>query len=167
MKNNRKQILNTSAIASAICFYFIATLNLACMPEKNDDLSIGKAAFEAWQTGELTGDYTAFQKMLASDFDVFSHPTFVRGVFRGEEARKQMILLMESRRQTPNNLTFSNAVFLSSPGQVAAQFDSEGTVMQRYPYKGYNVIVFSVKDGMVTGFREYFGDIEPAWFQSR
>lgn len=128
-------------------------------------MTSARKAFDAWGIGEKTGDYAAFKAMLADDFTLFSHPTFARGVYSSTQAREKMMALIASRESSPNELTFSNAVFLQADDSVAIQFDSEGMIMGKFPYKGYNTIVLSIRDGRITGFREYFGDIDPQWFR--
>lgn len=123
-------------------------------------------AFAAWQYGELTGNYTNFKTLLADDFNVFSHPSPDRGVYYGERARTALLKLIEGRAMAPNQLIFSNAQFLVGSKSVAVQFDSEGSFVNRkYSYKGYNVIVFEIEKEKISGFREYFGDVDPSWFE--
>jgi hypothetical protein len=125
-------------------------------------------AFLAWEKGENTGSYTDFTAMISPQFDLFSHPVQpARGVYRGISAREMMAKLVDTRSQKPNQLKFSNVRQHQAKNSVVFMFDSEGKV-SGYPYKGWNVIALTVgEDNKITGFREYLGDIDPAWFQAR
>ena len=106
--------------------------------------------------------------MLSPAFNEFSHPVQPkRGVYSGPEALALMNQLLEQRTQSPNQLEFSNIQSHKFENSYLFQFDSAGKV-SGYPYKGWNVIQLTIgKDGKVQGFREYLGDIDPAWFQKR
>lgn len=88
----------------------------------------GLRAFQAWQKGELTGDYSDF---LASPeaFDRFSHPVSPRGVHYGEEGAAALVTLITERTGSPNHLSFTNVLLLEGEnGQVGFLFDSQGTI---------------------------------------
>jgi uncharacterized protein with beta-barrel porin domain len=125
-------------------------------------------AFRAWEKGESTGNYAEFRASLSADFALFSHPVQpARGVFTGVQAREKLNQLMDQRTQTPNQLKFANVRQHQSGNSFVFEFDSEGKV-SGFPYKGWNAIALMIgADGRVTGFREYLGDIDPAWFQKR
>jgi hypothetical protein len=122
---------------SIILIFLILALNISCMDNTNKNLEFGKKAYDAWQKGEQTGNYEDFKKMLSPDFDLYSHPTMVRGVHKGADAHARMNELISGREKLPNNLTFSDPVFMAHDNQVAVQFNSEGKVMGQFPYKGY------------------------------
>jgi hypothetical protein len=136
-------------------------------PEATSGHALARKAFDAWATGERTGDYSAFLALLGPSFQLFSHPLFPR-VYRGPEALETMRGLIAQRQATPNNLTFSNVEVSANDGTVVFQFDSKGTVQGgAFPYAGWNIIVFTVDGGRLTGFREYLGFVNPAWFKER
>jgi ketosteroid isomerase-like protein len=130
--------------------------------------AIAESAFRAWEKGENTGNYAEFRALLSPQFDVFSHPVQpARGVFRGAQAREMMNSLIAQRTQTPNQLKFANVHVHQAQNSFLFEFDSEGKV-SGYPYKGWNAIQISIgSDNKITRFREYLGDIDPAWFQKR
>jgi ketosteroid isomerase-like protein len=132
------------------------------------ELSTAQRAFAAWEKGESTGNYADFQAIISPQFELFSHPVQpARGVFTGSQARDMMLNLTEQRRQNPNQLAFSNIRVHQSKNSFLFEFDSEGKV-SGYPYKGWNAIRITIgTDNKVTSFREYLGDIDPAWFQKR
>jgi hypothetical protein len=120
-------------------------------------------AFQAWAKGEQTGFYDDYKALLSDSFRLFSHPLL--GRFTDSEALTRMRALIAERQKTPNQLTFSNMSRASSENTVLFQFDSAGTVSGGFSYQGYNIIGFVVEDGQITGFREYFGHIDPQWFK--
>lgn len=129
-------------------------------------------AFAAWQKGEATGDYADFLALLAGPdaFHRFSHPLTPRGVHDGAAGLTRLRELVAGRTVTPNRLTFTNVIRLDGEDTPAGRtsaflFDSEGEVAGGFPYRGYNCIALAVAAGRLVGFREYLGDIEPAWFR--
>ncbi len=131
----------------------------------NKNMKTAKQAFAAWEKGENSGDYSDFKTLLSPNFAFYSHPLQPsRGVYTGKEALSQMNELIKAREKAPNNLKFSNVVVTSGGGTFVFQFDSEGKV-GAYDYKGWNAISLTIENDKITGFREYFGDIEPAWFK--
>ncbi len=132
------------------------------------DVSIAQSAFNAWQKGEASGNYADFRALVSPTFELFSHPVQpARGVYVGAQAREMMTKLTEQRTQNPNQLIFSNVRVHQLGNSFLFEFDSEGKV-SGYPYKGWNAIRFTIgPDKKVTSFREYLGDIDPAWFQKR
>lgn len=117
-------------------------------------LDVRRRAFEAWEQGEHTGDYTAFRGLLG-EITVFSHPYLGRHMdaAAGENLRN----LMAGREAEPNRLTFSRVTVAAGPGVAVCLFDSSGLIAGTTQYSRYNAIAFHVEDGRVTGFREYFG----------
>jgi hypothetical protein len=117
----------------------------------------GLKAIEAWQTGEQTGNYDGFKKLMADDFDQFAHPLF--GRFSGEAAKSKMIEVITTRENMPNNLLFSDVNVSSNQQFALVSFHSKGKVMNgQYDYEGHNVISFKIEKGKVKGFSEYLGD---------
>lgn len=132
--------------------------------------TIADRAFKAWETGESTGNYTAFRQLMAPGFHTFAHPLRTDGKptqLSGATARQHMEALMQARTANPNQLRFRNVVASYGDSTAVFQFDSEGTLAGGYPYRGYNVIALTIRGGQVVGFQEYFGDIDPLWFQTK
>ncbi len=130
--------------------------------------SVAERAIRAWETGESTGNYSDFQALLSPQFELFSHPVQpARGVHRAAQAREMMTKLIAQRTEAPNALKFSNLRQYQTQNHFLFEFDSEGKVAG-YPYKGWNAIQISIgSDNKIVSFREYLGDVEPAWFQKR
>jgi hypothetical protein len=145
----------------------LLTLNIA--HAQSPALSaVAESAFRAWEKGESTGNYGEFRALLSPQFELFSHPVQpARGVFRGAQAREMMDNLIAQRTETPNQLKFTNVRTHQAQNSFIFEFDSEGKVSS-YPYKGWNAIQISIgSDNKIVSFREYLGDIDPAWFQKR
>lgn len=130
--------------------------------------SVARRGFDAWQKGEATGDYADFKALLSSDFKLYSHPIApARGVLEGKNAARAMMALITARTQQPNQLRFSQIEeFTKGSSGSVFLFWSEGKVAGGYAYRGWNAIALMVDPtGKINGFREYFGDVDPSWFQ--
>ncbi|WP_046245370.1 nuclear transport factor 2-like protein [Hymenobacter terrenus] len=132
-------------------------------PEAEPAAGLAQRIFEAWQQGEKTGDYTAFKAFLGPEFRHFSYP--LAGQATGAAGLAKLHQLIAEREKTPNNLTFSRVELTSSATLFSFQFDSVGTVSGGFPYEGFNSISLRIEHGRLTGFQEYFGYVNPAWFQ--
>ncbi|SFQ81205.1 hypothetical protein [Hymenobacter arizonensis] len=125
--------------------------------------ALAQRIFSAWQCGEQTGDYAAFKAFLGPKFQQFSHP--LTGVVTGLPGLAKLRELVAGREKEPNQLTFSRVEVTSSATLFTFHFDSAGTVAGGMAYAGFNVISLRIEQGQLTGFREYFGYVNPAWFQ--
>jgi hypothetical protein len=152
-------------------WYAIYLLALIVIPEtahaqtkKPTMKALAQTAISAWEKGESSGDYSDFKSLLATDFNLFSHP--LMGRFSGREAKAKMDAIIAEREKLPNALTFSEVMITTGDNYALIAFNSEGTVMDgKYPYQGYNVIGFKLTGGKISGFREYFGFVDPAMFK--
>jgi hypothetical protein len=130
-------------------------------------LETAQAAFTAWGKGEATGNYDDFKALLSDEFHIFSHPLGIsRGFYQGEAAKEKFQALIASREGAPNMLHFSNIVMTQNESTAVFMFDSRGEVAGGFPYQGWNAIALVIEHEKVVGFREYFGDVEPAWFRA-
>ncbi len=131
---------------------------------KNMLIATGKTAITAWEKGENTGNYNDFKALLSTEFNSFSHPLI--GKFIDTEAKLKLNNLIAERENVSNNLTFSNLTYTSSPTSIAFQFNSKGMVQGgKFPYEGFNIIVFHIAKNKIIGFQEYFGFVDPNWFK--
>jgi hypothetical protein len=131
---------------------------------QNMNLKTGQKAFDAWQIGERTGKYDDFKKLLSKNFNVFSHPLI--GKYSGAEALVKMQNLIGEREKLSNALTFTDVKTFSDDTKVIFQFNSQGTVQNgKFPYQGFNIIIFHIQNDEIVGFQEYFGFIDPNWFK--
>jgi hypothetical protein len=151
-------------IIIAITTVLLSLTSVAQTKQKIKIMETGKKAFDAWQIGERTGNYTDFKALLSKNFNSFSHPLI--GRFANGEALNAMLKLIADRKITPNNLEFSNAIFSSNANSITIQFDSKGMVQNNaFAYAGYNIIVFEIENSNISGFKEYFGFVDPNWFK--
>ena len=125
--------------------------------------ALAQRVFEAWQQGEKTGDYATFKTFLGPKFRQFSHP--LSGQHAGAAGLARLRALVAEREKTPNHLTFSQVERTGSAALFTFHFNSAGTVAGGMAYEGYNAISLRIENGHLTGFREYFGYVNPAWFQ--
>jgi len=147
-------------------FLAVFAFTLTAQTTRNKNLKIAERAFAAWEKGENSGDYADFKKLLAPDFEIFSHPLQPsRGIFKGAAALAKMNELIASRKKSPNNLKFSNIIVTNNRNTFVFLFDSAGPVAGGFPYRGWNAVALTVKNNRISGFREYFGDVEPNWFK--
>lgn len=131
--------------------------------QANDHAVIAEKAFAAWQEGEKTGNYTNFKVFLQSDFKEFSHPLL--GSYTGEAARIKFLELIAQREITKNQLDFTDVKVISNENHFVFAFNSSGSVAGGYKYQGFNAVLLTVEKHKLTGFREYFGLIDPSWFK--
>jgi ketosteroid isomerase-like protein len=150
-------------ILVAISLLLFAGVNGYAQNKKTMNKQIAQQAFDAWGIAEGTGNYDTFKALVSTDFSTYSHPLY--GNFTGATAKEKMMELMTGREKNSNQLKFSNVVITNNGSQYAFAFDSEGKVAGGYPYKGFNIIVLTIDKQKVTGFREYFGFVDPAWFK--
>lgn len=134
--------------------------------EADDARKLAQQAFDAWHKGENSGDYSDFKVLLSDSFRTFEHP--FAGRFKNVEARDQINGMIAQREGFPNHLSFSDVsvtAINSTASDYYFHFRSTGEVMGKFQYDGYNIIIITVKNGKVIGFREYLGLIDPNWFK--
>jgi hypothetical protein len=90
----------------------------------------------------------------------------MRGTHMGTGARAMMFELIANREKAPNCLEFSNVIRAENDGTFIFLFDSKGQIARGYPYEGFNALIFVIEAERIISFREYFGDVNPEWFQS-
>lgn len=123
------------------------------------DISTARKAFDLFAQGWTTGDFSLYIELLADDMMFWFPMGAHRGKFSGAEGRSQMIAKCQDHEVAGDRLTFSEPQYiLSGESSIMFEFEAEGLYAGN-PYKGHNAIAFEVKDGKVTGFREYFGDL--------
>jgi SnoaL-like domain len=153
--DKRVRTILASRIAAVAAILFVALFNSYMNPDTVE--KAGWIAIEAWQMGEQTGNYDAFKKLIAKDFDQFAHPLV--GRFTGSAALEKMMEVMATREKMPNNLQFSDINVAVNQQFALVSFHSKGKVMnEQYEYEGHNVISFKIENGKVKGFSEYLGD---------
>jgi ketosteroid isomerase-like protein len=132
-----------------------------------DALKTGKKAFDAWQRGEFTGDYSGFEAMIADNFELIAHPMI--GRHGGQEACQMLRELIAAKKEARNSLMFSSITSFVTGKRVGFQFDVKGTLRAgARAYSSHHIMVLEVDDlrDVITGFSEYFGTLDAAWLES-
>lgn len=126
------------------------------------DDPVTTTALRAWRAladAHDAGDFTAYLDMLTEDY-VFSMPL---GAFRGEHRGREAAA--ECYRQiaaSDPKLVFEEPMRVTREGDtVVVEFEDAGTIMGR-PYRNRIASSFDVRGDRICGYREYFGDIDPA-----
>lgn len=126
------------------------------------DITTARKAFDLFAKGWATGNFEDYLALLADEM-IFWFPAGVhRGKFSGVAGRKEMMAKCHDDAASGNRLTFSSPQYvLTDESSVMFEFESSGTMSGKH-YQGHNAIALKVKDGKVTGYREYFGDVSAA-----
>jgi ketosteroid isomerase-like protein len=123
-------------------------------------LKIAQHAFAAFAHGWATGDFQPFLEMLTDEFTFWYPYGNYRGKFTGRTGKAQMISKCRDHRESGDRLTFSSPHHItSSETTVMFEFECEG-VVDREPYQGRIAIALDVSHEKISGFREYFGDVD-------
>lgn len=132
--------------------------------EENQILQIATAAFERFQSGWETGNFDSYLAMLADEL-TFSFPTGAHcGLFTGKKGRRKMIAKCRDDVASGTRLKFRKPRTVAvSAHTVIFEFESYGKLGET-DYHGRNSIALDVNNNLISGFREYFGDLDPQLF---
>ncbi|OUL35773.1 nuclear transport factor 2 family protein [Nostoc sp. 106C] len=123
-------------------------------------LNIAHQAFEAFTQGWTTGDFQPFLELLTDEFTFWYPYGKYRGKFTGQAGKAQMIAKCHEHSEAGDRLTFSSPHHITSSNTtVMFEFECEG-VIDKQPYEGRIAIALEVSNGKISGFREYFGDVD-------
>lgn len=123
-------------------------------------LNIAQQAFQAFARGWATGDFQPFLEMLTDEFTFWYPYGKYRGKFTGQAGKAQMIAKCHEHTQAGDRLTFRPPHHItSSETTVMFEFECAG-VIDHTPYQGRIAIALDVKGEKISGFREYFGDVD-------
>ncbi|WP_298545755.1 hypothetical protein [uncultured Aquimarina sp.] len=142
-----------------ITFLSTTTILLA----QDNDSQIAEKAFNGWHKGENSGNYDVVKSLITDAFVTFEHP--FTGRAKDQKAKATIEGMISQREKSPNNLSFSEVTHTPAGNDHYFHFRSTGEVMGKFQYDGYNIIIITVENGKITGFKEYLGLIDPAWFQ--
>lgn len=120
---------------------------------------VAMTAWRALRDAHRDGDFSGYLALITEDYE-FSMPL---GEFRGLHCGRaaaaacyRQIAVSEPR------LTFHEPLRVSRQGEtVVIEFEDEGTIMGK-PYHNRIASSFDVRGDRICGYREYFGDIDPA-----
>ena len=126
------------------------------------DDPVTATALRAWRAladAHNDGDFTRYLDLLTDDY-TFSMPL---GAFRGEHRGREAAA--ECYRQiaaSEPRLVFADPLRVTRSGDtVVVEFEDEGTIMGQ-AYRNRIASSFDVRGDRICGYREYFGDIDPA-----
>jgi ketosteroid isomerase-like protein len=121
---------------------------------------IAHQAFAAFSQGWLTGDFQPFLAMLTDEFN-FSYPYGkYRGQFSGTDGKAQIMAQCRGHSEAGDYLKFQPPHHItSSETTVMFEFECEG-VIEGEAYHGRIAIALDVSGDRISGFREYFGDVD-------
>ena len=129
------------------------------MLQESEVLHIGQKAWEAFSRGWASGVWEEYKLMLSPDME-FSFPVGpFRGKYNGKEGYEKMIAKIESDSKTGYRLLFTVKHISSNDNTVVVEYEAVGN-FDGYPYRSNNAIAFSLHDGMISAYREYFGDLD-------
>jgi ketosteroid isomerase-like protein len=123
-------------------------------------LKIAQYAFAAFVQGWATGNFQPFLEMLTDEFTFWYPYGKHRGKFSGQAGKAQMIAKCHDHAQAGDRLAFRPPHHIThSDTTVMFEFECEG-VIDKEPYQGRIAIALDVSDERISGFREYFGDVD-------
>jgi hypothetical protein len=122
--------------------------------------AIAQQAFEAFEQGWATGNFQPFLNSLTDEF-IFWYPYGeYRGKFSGYEGKAMIVAKCRGHSESGDRLIFSKPHHItSSSTTVMFEFECEG-VLGGEPYEGRLAIALDVSGNKISGFREYFGDVD-------
>jgi ketosteroid isomerase-like protein len=127
---------------------------------RKSTLKLAQDAFFAFCQGWMTGDFQPFLAMLADKLD-FSYPYGKhRGRFTGQDGKAQITAKCHDHTAAGDYLNFQPPHHItSSETTVMFEFECAG-VIDGEAYHGRIAIALDVSGDRVSGFREYFGDVD-------
>ena len=123
-------------------------------PPPGPAYAVAVRAFEHFTHALATGEWDGFFAMLSDDVEVW----FPTGRFKGRRVgRASAIELFRFVRTAyPDGLFVELDRVLSGGDTVAFEFRDHGRLFGR-PYANRVVVALDVRDGLIAGYREYFG----------
>lgn len=117
-------------------------------------LEVAQQAFDSFTEGLHSGNWQPFLAMVADDITFW----FPMGPYGGRNQGKARLaeFLAYVHACFPAGLTLTLDRVTSNETTVVFEFRDEGQ-LRGEPYKNRVAVSFDVKDGLVCGYREYFG----------
>jgi ketosteroid isomerase-like protein len=123
-------------------------------------LKVAKHAFAAFTEGWTTGNFQPFLEMLTDEFTFWYPYGKYHGKFSGREGKAKMIAKCRDHHEAGDRLCLSPPHHItSSITTVIFEFECEG-VISGEPYRGRIAIALDISNDKISGFREYFGDVD-------
>ena len=122
-----------------------------------DIVSVATRGWEALAHGHRTGDFAGYLALLSKDYS-FSIPV---GPFRGLNSGKERAqAFFDAVAAASPNLTYREPLRIcASDSTVVIEFDDDGD-FGGVPYRNRIAASFDIRDGLIAGYREYFGDVD-------
>ncbi|MEA5619760.1 nuclear transport factor 2 family protein [Cronbergia sp. UHCC 0137] len=117
-------------------------------------LKVANKAFEYFQHGLATGEWTEFLEMLTDDFTFWFPMGKFHGLNQGKERAKEFFQYVYESFPDGLNLTLDRQT--SNETTVVFEFRDEGKLFGQ-PYKNRVAISLDVREDKICSYREYFG----------
>lgn len=122
--------------------------------------TIAHQAFDCFAQGWKTGDFQPFLDMLAEEVTFWYPYGQYRGKFSGQEGKAKLVAKCLEHSEAGDRLVFQSPHHMTqSDTTVMFEFECEGTI-ENEPYQGRIAIALDIHDNKISGFREYFGDVD-------
>jgi ketosteroid isomerase-like protein len=123
-------------------------------------LKIAQQAFDAFAEGWGSSDFQPFLEMLTDEFTFWYPYGKYRGKFSGREGKAKIIAKCRDHSEAVDCLSFSLPHHITrSDTTVMFEFECEG-IIGGESYRGRLAIALDVSNDKISGFREYFGDVD-------
>jgi ketosteroid isomerase-like protein len=123
-------------------------------------LKIAKQVFAAFTEGWMNGNFQPFLEMLTDEFTFWYPYGKYRGKFSGQEGKAQVTAKFHDHSEAGDRLRFTSPHHItSSDTTVMFEFECEG-VIDGEDYRGRIAIALDIDNDKISGFREYFGDVD-------
>jgi ketosteroid isomerase-like protein len=121
------------------------------------NIAVARAAWAHLAQGHRSGEFAPYLAMLSEDYE-FSIPVGpFRGLNRGKVRAEAFFAAVAAAKP---NLTYREPIRVcASADTVVIEFDDDGD-FGGYAYKNRIAASFDIRDGLITAYREYFGDID-------
>jgi ketosteroid isomerase-like protein len=124
------------------------------------NLMTAQQGLTAFMQGWGNGDFQPFLELLTDEFTFWYPYGKHRGKFSGYEGKAQMVAKCHDHSALGDRLKFNSPHHVSSGNaNVMFEFECEGVISNK-PYHGRIAISLDVSGDKISGFREYFGDID-------
>lgn len=121
------------------------------------NIALATRAWAELAHGHRTGEFAGYLALLTEDY-AFSMPV---GAFRGLNTGKARAQVFFDAVAAANpNLTYREPLRIcASDTTVVIEFDDDGD-FGGFPYRNRIAASFDIRDGLICGYREYFGDVD-------
>jgi ketosteroid isomerase-like protein len=115
---------------------------------------IGRQAFEHLKHGLATGEWDDFLKMATEDFSFWFPLGPFHGLNTGKDRAREFFQYVSDNFNEGLDVTLDNV--MSNDTTVVFECRSEGK-FRGEDYKNRVLIIFEIREGQISSYREYFG----------